>query len=241
MLFGRSAPFLPGAGLAGYSLGIASFSLVLLAAAYWLRTRYEPPAWKSSEDAAPQRTSALSETREKLADLEADALKSGDPRFLSLRITAARLLKKAGLRAAYRLVVRRDAEGRPYIRMEPRDPAHSLSNWLLGHQYLGGLALFFVGLHCGFSARSPVGIAALSLMTLVVLSGLVGTVIYALVPARLRRLEAALREAKSPDAVLASRCARYEAVLKVWLYVHTPATVALLTILAIHVLSVLCY
>jgi len=187
-------------------------------------------------------TGALGETREKLADLQAEAAQAKEPSVLSLRSAARRIVKAAGLGARYRVIVRRGAEGKPYIRMEPKEPLNALSNWLLGHQYLGGLSLLLAGLHCGFRVQSPIGAAALFLLVLVVVSGLAGAVIYTVVAPRLTALEAALRERQVPDpAQNAAQRARCEAALKVWLYVHTPLTVALLVIAGVHVLAVLYY
>jgi hypothetical protein len=242
-LAGNRGPYAAGGGVAGYALGIASLALIVAAGAYWGREQHAPETWRASPGAASGRPSAaLAQTRERLADLQAEAAKAERPSFFVLRWKAWRILRAAGLSATYRVIVRRDAEGRPRIRMEAQDPLNALSNWLVGHQYLGVLALVAAGLHCGFRMQSPVGVAAMALLALVVLSGLAGTVIYYVAARRLTTLEAALRAAQPPDpARLAAQRARWEAAMKVWVYVHTPLTVALLVVVAAHVVAVLYY
>jgi hypothetical protein len=243
MLLGQRAPYPAGGGIAGYALGIASLVLVAVATAYWGREQHVPRAWRGAPEAASDRPSAaLAETREKLADLQAEAARTENASLLSVRLKARVILKSAELRSTYRVIVRRDAEGRPHIRMEPKEPLNALSNWLLGHQYLGALALLLAGLHCGFKVQSPVGAATLCLLILVVASGMIGTVIYTVVARKLTGLEAALREGQATDpARLAAQQARCETALKAWLYAHAPLTVALLVIVIVHVLAVLYY
>ena len=242
-LAGNRGPYAAGGGVAGYALGIATLALIVAAGAYWCREQHFPRAWRVAPEAVSERPSAaLGETRERLADLQAEAAKAERPSFFGLRWKAWRILRAAGLSATYRVIVRRDAEGRPRIRMEAQEPLNALSNWLVGHQYLGVLALLAACLHSGFRMQSPVGVAAMALLALVVLSGLVGTAIYYVAAPRLTAIEAALREAQPPDpARLAAQRARWEAALKVWTYVHTPLTVALLVVVAAHVVAVLYY
>jgi hypothetical protein len=215
-----------------------------VAAAYWIREQHTPAEWKAPREATAERQSAaLAQARERLADLQAEKAHLPETSVASLRTAAQRILKAAGLSASYRVTVRRSEEDSlPRIRLEPRVPLSTLYNWLLGHQYLGGLSLLVAGLHCGFKVRSPIGAAAMCLLILVVLSGLVGTIIYALVPEKLTALEGVPRDQGAQQAAQNTpHHARYEGALKVWLYVHVPLTVALLSIVLIHVLAVFYY
>ena len=243
VVLGHRAPHPAGGGVAGYALGIGSLVLVGVATAYWGRGRHVPRTWREPVEGVAERpTGALAETREKLADLQAEGARGEGVSIWSMRLRAKRIVKAAGLRSTYRVVVRRDAEGRSYIRMDPKEPLNALSNWLLGHQYLGGVALLLAGLHCGFKVGSAVGAAALGLLAAVVVSGVVGTVIYSVAARRLTAVEARLREGQGGDPSLyAAVRARWESALKVWLYAHTPLTVAMLVIVVAHVAAVLYY
>ncbi len=58
----------------------------------------------------------------------------------------------------------------------------TLEGWTQSHVYLGLLAVALVLLHSGFRFHDKVAVAALVAMALVALSGLVGAVLYTLVP-----------------------------------------------------------
>jgi hypothetical protein len=239
VFLGRGAPHPAGGGVVGYALGIVGVALILVAAAYWIREQRRPRTWGNPAQAPGERPSAaLAQARERLADLQAEMAASKEASAFALRTAARRVVKEAGLHFTYRVTVHRDVGGRAYIRLEPKMPLPALSNWLLGHQYLGALSLLVVGLHCGFRAQSVIGWTALGLLVLVVLSGVVGTLIYMAAPPRLTAVEAAVREGQPADP---AQKTRYERALKMWLYVHAPLTIALLVVVVAHVVAVIYY
>lgn len=66
----------------------------------------------------------------------------------------------------------------------------TLQGWVSAHVYLGLLTLLVIPLHAGFRFGWDVHTLAFALLVLVVLSGVVGILLYCVLPGRLTRLEA---------------------------------------------------
>lgn len=63
-----------------------------------------------------------------------------------------------------------------------RDDRNTVQSWLHAHIYLGLLVLVVILFHSGFRFHDKVAVTALILLIIVVLSGLVGAIIYTMVP-----------------------------------------------------------
>ena len=72
----------------------------------------------------------------------------------------------------------------------------TLQGWVSAHVYLGSLTLLLIPLHAGFRFGWDVHTLAFALLVVVVLSGIVGIVLYKNVPSRLTKLEAGLQADK---------------------------------------------
>lgn len=72
----------------------------------------------------------------------------------------------------------------------------TLQGWTSAHVYLGLLALLIIPLHAGFKFRLDFHTFAFVLLTIVVVSGVIGVVLYLSIPARLTRFEAGLQADK---------------------------------------------
>jgi hypothetical protein len=77
----------------------------------------------------------------------------------------------------------------------------TLQGWLNAHIYLGILVFFIILFHSGFRFQDRVAVAALILLTLVFLSGVVGTILYTQVPPLLIDVESKLTAQQISDQI----------------------------------------
>lgn len=75
----------------------------------------------------------------------------------------------------------------------------TLEQWLQSHIYLGVLVLVILALHTGGRLHDLIAVSALALLTVVVLSGIFGAVLYATVPRLLTDVESDLTPEKISD------------------------------------------
>ena len=86
----------------------------------------------------------------------------------------------------------------------------TLETWLHSHIYLGLLVLLIILFHSGFRFNDKIAVTALILLTVVVLSGLVGAILYAMVPPMLADVKSDLSAGEISDQInqLAQKMAR---------------------------------
>ncbi len=89
----------------------------------------------------------------------------------------------------------------------------TLQGWVSAHVYLGLLTLLVIPLHAGFRFGWDVHTLAFALLVLVVLSGMVGVLLYQIIPSRLTRLEAR-QQADKIDPELARLLSDMRALVK---------------------------
>ena len=92
-----------------------------------------------------------------------------------------------------------------------RSPWGKLETWLHSHIYLGLLVLVIILFHSGFRFHDKVAVSALILLTFVVLSGLVGAILYTIVPPKLSEVESDLSAGEISDQInqVAQKMARF--------------------------------
>jgi hypothetical protein len=72
----------------------------------------------------------------------------------------------------------------------------TVQGWTSAHVYLGLLTMLLIPMHAGFKFRLDIHTTAFVLMTIVVLSGVVGVLLYRTVPSRLTQLEQTIQADK---------------------------------------------
>lgn len=72
----------------------------------------------------------------------------------------------------------------------------SMQGWTSAHIYLGLLTLLLIPMHAGFKFRFDIHTLAFALLLVVVVSGIIGMMVYRSVPPRLTRLEEGLQADK---------------------------------------------
>lgn len=77
----------------------------------------------------------------------------------------------------------------------------TLEDWLHAHIYLGILVFFIILFHSGFRFHDGVAVAALILLTLVFVSGIVGAVLYTYIPPLLIDVESKLSAQQISDQI----------------------------------------
>ena len=77
----------------------------------------------------------------------------------------------------------------------------TLEDWLHAHVYLGILVFFIILFHSGFRFHDSVAVAALILLTLVFVSGIVGAVLYTYIPPLLIDVESKLSAQQISDQI----------------------------------------
>ena len=109
------------------------------------------------------------------------------------------------------------------------------SAWVSAHVYMGSALVIIASLHCGFQFGWNVNTLAYVLMMLVVVSGAFGLYAYLVFPAAITRI----RNGQGRQGIL--KDVRYHALMKAWLYLHVPLSIALLTALVVHIVVVFFY
>ena len=292
----------------GLIFGILAFVCMLIASAYAGRKRWRPLVAQRSLGGRRwalrkrrRREARISAARTAMLELQADIGRRSlaDPAEIMRR--AGQILRSARASRMLRAELEMDGRGANRIWLLPQEPAGSLENWLLTHSYLGVMAVLLVALHSGFRLGGVVATLGVVLAGIVGVSGLVGSVLYLVIPRRLGRIknpllppeiqvkiaeveramanvlnnksgpfqemflfaEHELSEedmAKVEDeerahfrqllelqaekrwlAAYLDRHVRYQRYLEGWLYVHVPAATFLLTVVLIHIWSILYY
>lgn len=72
----------------------------------------------------------------------------------------------------------------------------TVQGWTSAHVYLGLLTLLIISMHAGFRFRPDVHTLAFVLLTIVVLSGILGVLLYLTIPPRLTKYEAGIQADK---------------------------------------------
>lgn len=292
----------------GLTFGILAFTCMLIATAYAGRKRWRPLVAQRSLGGRRwalrkrrRREARISEARTAILELQADISRRSlaDPAEIIRR--AGHILRSAKASHMLRAELETERDGANRIWLLPKEPPGNLENWLLAHSYLGFLAVLLVGLHSGFRFGGVVAMLGVVLAGIVGVSGLVGSVLYLVIPRALGRIRNPLlppeirvkiaeveramanilntksgpfqemflfaehelseediakvedeekahfrqifelqAEKRSLAAYLA-RHLRYQRYLEGWLYVHVPAATFLLTVVLIHIWSILYY
>jgi hypothetical protein len=298
---------LSGTGL-GLAFGMLAFALMLMATAYSVRKRWRPlvaqrlPGGRGrSLRRRRQRDERLRRARVAIADLQAEINRDAQRDLTEVGRRAQQILRGVGAARGLRVEVEKEVSGVVRLWVDEKEPPGSLENWLLAHSYLGFLAMLLVMFHAGFRFGGLIAMLGVMLSWVVGLSGLLGAVLYVVIPgylghlrdpllppemrvkiAALERSMAGLLQDKSGpfqeiflygrhelsaediskvedeekadfrhlfalqaqkhalEAYLAQHL-RYETYLHGWLYIHVPAVVCLLTVVIIHILSILYY
>jgi len=77
----------------------------------------------------------------------------------------------------------------------------TLQDWLHAHVYLGILVFFIILFHSGFRFHDSVAVAALILLTLVFVSGIIGAVLYTYIPPLMIDVESKLSAQQISDQI----------------------------------------
>jgi hypothetical protein len=211
----------------GRVLGVLALTLVGAGLTYSVRRRRDPSRFKDGVARSdPGRRARLERLNEEIADLQFESARQGLGHAVMQR-RAVELVSRAGFQEQLQVYIVIDEAGHPLLRLVPREHLGRLESWLMGHQYLGLLFLFVVGLHSGLQPRSLLT-AVLALLALAtVASGLLGALSYVLVP----RLSLHPRTA-TPESDLSGGLPRL--LLKGPVYVHVALAAGLLLAVIAH-------
>ena len=224
----------PGGSWAGVTLGLVAVALIVFAACYGVRRRVGLHHLRDTIGRIdPEREKRLGRLNEAIADLQILGARRGDSPA-QLRKAAGVAVKEGGLGGQIRVEVLADSDGKPALRLIPREHPGRLENWLLAHQYLGVLAVLLIALHAGFRFCGALAVVTTILCVATVLSGVMVSLLYVIGPRLLVRLETRGGKDEQKATVLA-------VAISLTLGVHVALTGALLGALVVHVLSVLYY
>jgi hypothetical protein len=100
-----------------------------------------------------------------------------------------RMLKQEGVQRVIKLQLFLDADGNQILRAVPTDPLGRLARWMHAHLYYGLAAGGMVLLHAGGAPRSSIGYLLFGLTLIVVLTGVGGVFLWAVMPRILTKAE----------------------------------------------------
>ncbi|MCI0652539.1 MAG: hypothetical protein L0Z55_11735 [Planctomycetes bacterium] len=171
--------------------GWVALALFLIVMAYVLR-KYVHKLGISPEFAMKVPIAKLERAEARLGELRREITvgRLTDPGAARSRALAA--LRGEGVHRILRVVVRKSAapNGLPIIlETEPREPLAPMARWLRAHLYFGLAAAVLVWLHGGGSLDSPMAVLLNGLSALVIVTGIVGIVLWAFGPAWLTKNE----------------------------------------------------
>ena len=99
------------------------------------------------------------------------------------------MLKQEGVQRVIKLRLLENAEGQQILRAVPTDPLGRMARWMHAHLYYGLAAGGMVWLHAGGMPQSSMGYALAGLTLVVVLSGIGGIFLWAVMPRILTKAE----------------------------------------------------
>jgi hypothetical protein len=150
------------------------------------------PWFRDFGRATPERTDACWAA---IQELNAKVRKGAFANDAEILAAAADTLRRFGTEKIQRAELRTvDAGGRTvrYVDLRKREPFGRLEPWLEMHMGVGVVACVAVLLHADLALRHPVGWTLLALSAIVLLTGLLGAVLYRLVPERLAKADAGI-------------------------------------------------
>ncbi|MGH8057347.1 MAG: hypothetical protein ACREOH_08950, partial [Candidatus Entotheonellia bacterium] len=180
----------------GLTSGILAFICMLVATAYAGRKRWRPLVAQRSLGGRRwalrkrrRREARISVARTAILELQADISRRSLEDSAEIMRRAGQILRSAKASRMLRAELEADGRGTNRIWLLPKEPAGSLENWLLTHSYLGVMAVLLVALHTGFRFGGVVATLGVVLAGVVGVSGLVGSVLYLVIPRRLGRIK----------------------------------------------------
>jgi len=259
--------------------GWTALGLMVLVTLYSLR-KYLHKLGISPETRNPPPAANLEKAESRLNELRSQILKGVVTEKGDAEKIGRRILKEEGVTRIARVEVRDGPRGVPRFLVEvlPTEPLGRVAKWLHLHVYLGLAAGVLVWLHGGGQSDSFLGAAMNGLTAVVIVTGVVGTFLFALGPSWLtarekdlsfeeafvldRSLQGKIVWARKNTDLSAPAAAQDLAVLEgqrqriqenltalsrirfwmnIWRAVHIPASILLLALALVHVVSVWMY
>ncbi len=193
----------PENGIYLLATGWAAFALFLFLMVYALRKRAHrwrlspEPNFFAGRERLERTQASIEEALHEIATLSA-RLRAGEIVSEHAAIEdARRVLRTGGADRFVRVRAEKVADGSTRLYLEKREPMLRLVSWLRAHLFLGIAAAFLVYFHGGGRAHSAMGLWLNSLSLAVILSGVVGGILWVLMPEVLTRKEGDLSTEKA--------------------------------------------
>ena len=184
----------------GLILGILGFAAILGALLYSVRRRFMGGAMRQIRVSADAHKDIQARERQAVAQLQTlqrQALRTPPPQPAALRRQARAILKEHAVTRTIRVRVSRGTGKGVKLNIERKEWAGRLEVWYHWHLMLGCLAVLLILTHAGFHFGNVVATLAFLSLVGVVASGILGYVLYRVIPPALTRIEE--RANKTPE------------------------------------------
>jgi hypothetical protein len=184
----------------GVWLGIFGTLAMIVAGLYGWRRRQIERASRPILIDAEKRRDLVSRERKAQNDLrgvERSLMQNPKQDLRQLRSEVKKILKRHKVTRTIRVRLLKTSSGTPRLVFERREWGGRLQVWYEWHLALGVLAVVLILLHAGFRFANPIAAIAFVLLVAVVLTGLLGVVLYRRIPPRLTEIEE--KAARSPE------------------------------------------
>ena len=189
-----------------YGTGIAALVLMLLVSAFVIR-KYAHRGGYSPEFRLRASYEAIQKGNKGLIALQSQLHRDNSLTRKEIERKAQAILRDAGAHKVNRAIVEFDAQGKPTVRVAPKEPLGRLARWLRVHTWYGILFGPIVLLHGGLQWPSTIGQWLIWLTAIIWFSGLFGLFVWAKGPSVLTRHERdlSIEEAHSLHEALVSK------------------------------------
>jgi hypothetical protein len=184
----------------GLFLGILGFAAMIGALLYSWRRRYLARSMRPIRVTAEARKDLKTRERKAIEGLQAlqrQALRNPQLQPSALRRQARQILKENGVRRYIRARITGGAGRALRLDVERREWAGRLQVWYYWHLMLGSLSVLLILTHAGFRFDNLIATLAFVFLVGVVVTGILGYVIYRVVPPALTKVEE--RVEKTPE------------------------------------------
>ncbi|MGH7804435.1 MAG: hypothetical protein ACREQJ_08805, partial [Candidatus Binatia bacterium] len=184
----------------GVWLGVLGTLAMVIAGLYGWRRRQIERASRPILISPEKRRDLMSRERaaqSELRAIEKSLIQNPKQNLRKLRGDVNKVLEQHKVKRTIRVRVVTPAGAVPRLVVERREWGGRLQVWYEWHLALGVLAVVLILLHAGFRFANPIAAIAFALLVAVVLTGLLGVVLYRRIPPRLTEIEE--RAARTPE------------------------------------------